>query len=114
MIAISYLGMGTAATVEAVCVFSFIGGTANGIEVFATMTAVQERTAAEQQARVGGLTEAILHGGMGVGFLVGGVLAAVASPRAVYVIAGLGILLAAIWRALRCVPRLVPRLASAS
>jgi MFS family permease len=93
--AASYLGMGTAGSVEVVCLFSFIGGTANGVEGFAVMTAIQEETADEQQARVSGLVEAVWAASMGAGFLLGGLIATLSSTRAVYVIAGFGILAAA-------------------
>jgi hypothetical protein len=59
------------------------------------MTAIQEATCADRQGPVSGLVESIASGTSGAGFLVGGVLAALASARAVYVVAGLGILLVA-------------------
>ena len=91
--AASYLGMGTAGSIEVVGLFSLVGGIANGVEVYATLTAVQEATSAERQTEVAGLFEAIVSGAMGAGFLLGGTLAAIASARSVYVVAGLGILL---------------------
>ena len=92
VLAISYLGMGTAASVEVVCLFSLLGGMANGIEAFATMTAIQEHTAAEYQTRVSGMVEAIGGATVGLGFLLGGALATLASARAVYLVAGIAIL----------------------
>lgn len=59
------------------------------------MTAVQENTASDYQARVGAFFESLMACSTGLGFLLGGVLATAASPRAVYLLAGLGILLAA-------------------
>lgn len=90
--AASYFGMGTATSIEAVGLFSLVGGVANGVEVYATMTAIQEVTATERQAAVAGLFEALVSGGAGAGFLLGGVLAALASARSAYIVAGLGIL----------------------
>jgi hypothetical protein len=90
--AVSYLGMGTAASVEIVCLFSLVGGLGNGVEAYATLTAIQELTAEDQQARVGGLVESIVAGATGAGLLMGGALATFASARAVYIAAGLGIL----------------------
>jgi hypothetical protein len=84
--------MGSAGSIAVVCAFSLVGGVSNGIECCATMTASQELTAEEQQARVGGLLESIVAGATGIGFLVGGVVATLASARAVYVAAGLAIL----------------------
>jgi hypothetical protein len=105
--AISYVGMGTAASVFVLSLFSFVGGTANGIDAFAVMTAIQERTADQYQARVGGLFEALVSGATGIGFLVGGMVATIATPRAVYVLAGLGIAVATV-AAVRPRSRAVP------
>jgi MFS family permease len=92
--AVSYAGMGIAQSLVVVCLFSLLGGTANGIDAFAVMTAVQEQTADECQARVNGFFEALMAGSTGLGFVAGGVIATAASPRAVFLLAGLGILLA--------------------
>ena len=90
--ALSYLGMGSAGSVEVVCLFSLVGGVSNGVEAYATMTAIQEATSQERQAPVCGLVESIVSGATGAGFLVGGAVASVASARATYVMAGLGML----------------------
>jgi hypothetical protein len=58
----------------------------------AVVTAVQNLTAGPYQARVIGLLESLASGLSGVGFLLGGVIAASLSPRASYVVAGLGVL----------------------
>jgi hypothetical protein len=107
--AVSYVGMGTAGSVPLVCAFSLIGGIANGIECYATMTAIQELTSADQQARVGGLVESIVASATGIGFLTGGAVATLASARAAYVVAGLGILAVAVKFA---APRALARAAS--
>jgi hypothetical protein len=88
----SYLGMGTATSVTIVIVFSFLGGIGNGIEAFASMTAIQERTANKFQARVNGLLESMTSALTALGFLLGGLIATMSSPRAVYVLSGLAIL----------------------
>jgi MFS family permease len=95
LLALSYVGMGTAATVETVVIFSAIGGVANGIEGFAVMTAIQEQTSDAFQARVGGLVEALASATTGLGFFLGGVIASAGSTRAVYIVAGFGLLAAA-------------------
>lgn len=91
LFAVSYLGMGTASSLAAACAFSFLGGIANGVDGFATMTALQKHTADEHQARVGGLVEAVAAAATGAGFLLGGLVAASTSPRVVYVLAGIGL-----------------------
>jgi hypothetical protein len=92
------LGMGLSPTVTAVIVWSVVGGLGNGVYGMAFMTAFQERTEDAFQARVNSLLEALLTIVPGAGFLAGGALAAIASPRAVYVFAGVGAL-AVTWRA---------------
>jgi hypothetical protein len=92
VIAVSYLGMGMATSVTVVVGFSFLGGIGNGIEGFASMTAIQERTAPAFQARVGGLVESMTAAATGLGFVVGGLMATLSSPRAVYLLSGLAIL----------------------
>jgi hypothetical protein len=89
---IAYLGMGVAPSVIIVGAFSLLGGIGNGVEGYATMTAIQEQTTDAFQTRVAGLVESINAGTTGVGFLVGGLLAAIVSPRAVYVVSALAIL----------------------
>jgi MFS family permease len=93
---ISYLGMGAAGSVGVLCAFSVFGGISNGVEAYAVMTAIQELTAEEHQARVAGFTEAVMSAATGVGFLAGGVVAALIEPRAVYMGAGAGIIATAV------------------
>ena len=108
--AVSYLGMGSAGSIELVCLFSLLGGLANGIEAYATMTAIQELTSQDQQVRVGGFFESIIAAATGAGFLLGGAVATLASARAVYIVAGLGILAVT---ALLLTPRRMPARAAA-
>jgi MFS family permease len=56
-----------------------------------TISAVQEMTVAGMQARVMSVLESIGAAMPGLGFIVGGVIAATASPRAAFLIAGLGV-----------------------
>ena len=99
-IAVAMAGMGLATSVLMMCFFAFLGGIANGVELFASTTAIQEATDEEHQARVGGVTEALLCAGTGAGFLVGGLLASAMSPRLVYVLAAAGVLVAAAYVAM--------------
>jgi Transmembrane secretion effector len=92
LMAISYLGMGTAASATIVIAFSFLGGIGNGIEGFASLTAIQERTTPALQARIGGLVESITAASTGLGFLLGGLTATLGSVRLAYIISGLAIL----------------------
>jgi predicted MFS family arabinose efflux permease len=93
---VSYLGMGTAGDVGTVVAFSLVGGVGNGLEGVLLPTFIQERTPDALQTRVNGVLESLRTAGPGAGFLLGGVVAAVASPRAAYWVAGLGALAVAL------------------
>jgi MFS family permease len=90
-IGLSYLGMAAAGTLLVACLAGAVGGIGNGVQWVSVMSAVQELTSSEYQARVVGLLEAIGKAMPGVGFLLGGVIAQVLSPRASFLAAGLGV-----------------------
>jgi MFS family permease len=69
-----------------------VGGAGNGVQWVAVITAIQEFTAEANQARVIGLLESLASGLSGVGFLLGGAIAAIASPRASFAVAGFGVM----------------------
>jgi predicted MFS family arabinose efflux permease len=105
---VACLGMGAAPGVATVIAFSLLGGIGNGLEGVVLITFIQERTPEALQARVNGLMEA-QHAAMpGVGFVLGGVVAAAASPRAAYVVAGLGALAVTLAAAAALVERRAP------
>jgi MFS family permease len=99
--AVSCVGMGTAPALSLVLVWSVVGGVGNGMYGMAFVTAYQERTRDAYQARVNGLYESAATIAPGVGFALGGALAAFASPRAVYMAAGIGGLAVLAWAAAR-------------
>ena len=107
-IGVAYLGMATAETLLAACVFSVVGGAGNGIQWIAVVTALQEHTPADYQARVVGLLESLAAAMPGVGYLLGGALAAAGSPRTAYAVAGAGVLVLTLG-ALMLRPRLQTR-----
>lgn len=72
-----------------------LGGMGNGVQVVAVVQALQERVAPDLQARVMGLAESVNAAAVGVGFLCGGTLAALASPRAVFACAAFGVVVMA-------------------
>jgi hypothetical protein len=110
--AIAFLGMGLSATIVEVAAFAALGGAGNGLEGVLFMTAVQERVSDAYQARVSGLMEALMTGAVGVGFIAGGTIAALAGARATYLAAGLGSLAVIAWTVtrLRAPARLDPTL----
>jgi MFS family permease len=87
-----YLGMASAQTLLVACVFSIVGGAGNGVQWIAVVTAIQEVTPRDYQARVTGLLESLGAGMPGIGYLLGGTLAAIGSPRTAYATAGIGVL----------------------
>jgi MFS family permease len=87
-----YLGLAAAPTLAVACAASVVGGAGNGVQWVTAVSAVQELTAAEMQARVMSVLESIGAAMPAVGFVLGGVIATVASPRAAFLIAGLGVI----------------------
>jgi MFS family permease len=91
-IGIAYLGMAGAETLLVACLLSVLGGTGNGVQWVSVITALQEATPSDYQARVVGLLESSLAAMPGIGYLVGGALTAAGSPRTAYAVAGIGTL----------------------
>jgi predicted MFS family arabinose efflux permease len=91
-VGLAYLGMASAQTLLVACVMSVIGGAGNGVQWVAVMTALQESTPPEYQARMSGLMESIGAAMPGVGFLIGGVIVELSSPRTAYTVAGIGVM----------------------
>jgi predicted MFS family arabinose efflux permease len=92
-IGVAYLGLATADTLLIACLISIVGGAGNGVQWIAVMTALQEATPIDYQARTVGLLESLAAAIPGVGFLIGGALVAAGSPRTAYAVAGAGVLL---------------------
>lgn len=113
---ISYLGMGLATTLVTACVLSAVGGLGNGMQWIAFVTAVQERTPNALQARAMALVESLGAAVPGVGFALGGAVAAAASARIAYDVAGAAILLVVLGAALlvRGLPTGAPQAATAT
>ncbi len=87
-----YLGLAFAPTLALACAASVLGGAGNGVQWVAAVSAVQELTAQAMQARVMSVLESVGTAMPGVGFLVGGLVATSHDPRAVFGVAGFGIL----------------------
>ncbi len=86
-----YLGLAAAPTLALACAASVLGGAGNGVQWVSAISAVQELTVPGMQARVMSVLESIGAAMPGVGFAVGGLIATVASPRATFLFAGLGV-----------------------
>ena len=88
-----YLGMAAAPTLAWACAASVLGGAGNGVQWVTAVSAIQELTAAEMQARVMSVLESVGAAMPGVGIIVGGVITAVLDPRAAFLFSGAGIIL---------------------
>jgi predicted MFS family arabinose efflux permease len=102
-IAIAYLGMSVARELWLACAFSVVGGLGNGVQWVSVMTALQESTPQDLQARVAGVLESVASAMTGVGFLLGGVITALTTPPTAFAISGFGVVavvvfLAVSWR----------------
>jgi MFS family permease len=86
-----YLGLAAAPNLALACAASVLGGAGNGVQWVSAISAVQELTVAGMQARVMSVLESIGAAMPGIGFAIGGVIAAVVSPRATFLVAALGI-----------------------
>lgn len=104
LVGAGYLGLAAAPGIVLACVASIVGGTGNGVQWVSVLTAVQEALPEALQARVVGLLESVAAAAPGVGFLVGGVLTALWSPRLAYLVAGAGVLVVALVMARRIAP----------
>jgi MFS family permease len=98
LLAFSTLAIGTAYLLTAVsptlaiaCAASVIGGIGNGVQWVALITAIQQLTTENYQARVMSVLESAGSAMPGVGFLLGGAIATLLSPRASYAVAGAGV-----------------------
>jgi MFS family permease len=87
-----YLGLAVAPTLAVACAASVLGGAGNGVQWVAAISAVQELTAESMQARVMSVLESIGAAMPGIGFAVGGVIAATLSPRMTFLVAGAGVI----------------------
>jgi predicted MFS family arabinose efflux permease len=91
-VGIAYLLTGAAPSLAFACAASVLGGAGNGIEWVALVTAVQQLTSAEYQARVSSLIESVAKAAPGLGFVIGGATAALFTPRVSYGVAGIGVI----------------------
>jgi MFS family permease len=92
-IGLGYLGMAVAPSLTIACLAAVVGGTGNGVQWVAVVTALQESVDASMQARVAGFWEAIATAMPGLGFVIGGALTAAVSPRAAFAVSGAGVVL---------------------
>jgi predicted MFS family arabinose efflux permease len=102
-LAVGFGLMAASTTIVVAVVAAAIAGSGNGVQVVAARTYVQERTTQSWMAIVMSLQESIAEAAPGVGILIGGVIATLASARAALAAAGVASLLitATFWVVLR-------------
>jgi predicted MFS family arabinose efflux permease len=92
-LAVGFAVMAVAPSLALALVGSVIGGVGNGVESTAAQTAVQQRAQPEWMALIMSLNQSVTQLAPGLGILVGGVLASLASARLALAVAGVGSLL---------------------
>jgi MFS family permease len=107
-----YLGMAAAPSLGPATAAAVLGGIGNGMQWVVVVTAIQEAVRADMQARVAGFFEAIATAMPGLGFIVGGVLTALLSPRIAFLVAGIGVIVivlagGTLWRLRRNIREIV-------
>jgi MFS family permease len=90
-IGVGYAVMAVSPTLLIAALGSVVGGTGNGIQWVAVMTALQEAVEDEYQARAAGLLESAAAAVPGIGYIVGGALTAAVSPRLAYAVSAVGV-----------------------
>jgi MFS family permease len=91
-IGVSYGTMAIADSLVVACVASALGGVGNGVQWIAVITAAQEATDKAFIARVAALFESMSAAVPGLGYILGGAVTAIVSPRAAFAVAGIGVL----------------------
>jgi len=90
VLACGFALMAAAPTIEVALVGAALGGFANGLELIAAKTAMQQRTAAQWMAMVMSLNESVSMATPGLGFLLGGAITTLANPRVALAVAAAG------------------------
>jgi MFS family permease len=106
-LSIGYGGLAISPTLAVACVASAIGGAGNGAGWIAAVTAIQERIPLNAQSSVMALFEGLNQVMPAIGFVIGGALTAISSPRLAYGVAAVGVALVVVRLAARPPDRLV-------
>jgi MFS family permease len=91
-VAVGYLGTALAPTLPVACAVSVLGGMGNGTQWASVETAVHRVVEEAFRVRVAAVLEALAAIAPGIGIVLGGTLTALFSPRAAYLLAGLGLI----------------------
>ncbi|HWD66098.1 MAG TPA: MFS transporter [Solirubrobacteraceae bacterium] len=91
LICAGYFGLSASPDLLIACVFSAVGGMGNGLWWTAVVTALQESVSSSAQSAVMAVLESINQLMPAIGYVLGGVVTALGSPRLAYGLAGLGV-----------------------
>jgi Major Facilitator Superfamily len=91
-VAVGYLGTAAAPTIVFACAASVLGGIGNGTQWSSVETLLHRLVDDEFRTRTAAVLEALASLAPGAGILLGGALTAAFSPRAAYLVAGVGLL----------------------
>ena len=91
-VAAGYLGTAAAPTLALACAASVLGGVGNGTQWASVETTLHLLVDEAFRARTAAVLEALAAIAPGVGILLGGALTVLFSPRAAYLVAGLGLI----------------------
>jgi MFS family permease len=90
LIGLAYLGLAVARSLELACVAALVGGIGNGLQWPSLVSIVQKASPEHLHGRMMGAVESLGAICLGVGLPLGGLLAALTSPRTAFLIVGLG------------------------
>jgi hypothetical protein len=91
LIAAGYTGLAAAPDLAIACVFSALGGAGNGIWWISVVTAVQQAIPTSAQSVAMAVVEVINQLMPALGFILGGAVTALSSPRTAYALAAAGV-----------------------
>jgi MFS family permease len=88
LVGLAYLGFAAAPTLLLACAAAVVGGVGNGIQWPSLISAVQQLTPAALHGRLMGAVGSLTAFCPAIGFILGGTIAAVSSPRIAMAVAG--------------------------
>ncbi len=91
VIALGYGGLAAAPDLAVACAFSAVGGIGNGAGSVASIQAIQQALALERQSAVMAVVESLNQVMPALGFVLGGAVTALGSPRTAYLVSALGV-----------------------
>ncbi len=103
LLGVGFIVMASAPSLAVAIVGAVLGGVGNGCESTAVQTALQEAVESRWMGMMMSVSESVNQATPGVGIVIGGTIAALASPRVALAVAGAGALLVVptAWLALR-------------